>query len=109
MHLGETTDGRHVGEHLRLPFRQLSTLDKVTALALLGMSPLLVFGMMIVGGRIDRVALTCGAAALLAGALVVVTGRRWAPLLAAVPGALTFAVAGRFILQSLFEPYETIS
>lgn len=109
MHLGETTDGRHVGERLRLPFRQLSTLDKLTALALLVMSPLLVFGMMIVGGRIDRVALTCGAAALLSGALVVATGRRWAPLLAAVPGALTFAVAGRFIMQSLLQPRETLN
>lgn len=90
-------------------FRRLSTLDKLTVASLVAMSPLLVFGMMFVGGRIDRVALTCGAAALLAAALVVATGRRWSPLLAAVPGALTFAVAGRFILQSLLEPWEALN
>lgn len=89
--------------------RSLSMLDKLTVLALVVMSPLLVFGMMIAGGRIDRVALACGVSALLAAALVIVTGRRWAPLLAAVPGALTFAAAGRFIFQSLFAPYETLN
>ena len=89
--------------------RRLSVLDKLTAAALLGMSPLLVFGMMIAGGRIDRIALACGASALVAAALVIATGRRWAPLLAAVPGALTFAVAGRFIFQSLVTPRETLN
>ncbi len=89
--------------------KQLSTLDKLTALALVAMSPLLVFGMMIVGGHIDRVALACGAAALLAAALVVASGRRWALRLAAVPGPLTFAVAGRFIFQSLLEPREALN
>lgn len=89
--------------------RNLSVMEKLTAVALVGMSPLLVFGMMIVGGSIDRIALACGASALIAAALVVATGRRWAPLLAAVPGALTFAVAGRFIFQSLFTPRETVN
>ncbi len=106
----QATMSEHQGDEQRpWALRRLSTLDKLTALALFVMSPLLVFGMMIVGGRIDRVALTCGAAALLSGALVVATGRRWAPLLAAVPGALTFAVAGRFILQSLLQPRETLN
>lgn len=89
--------------------RQLSMLDKLLVLALLAMTPLLVFGMMIVGGRIDRIALALGASALFAAAIVVATGRRWAPLLAAVPGALTFAVAGRFILESLVAPRETLN
>lgn len=89
--------------------RRLSTLDKLLVVALLAMSPLLVFGMMIVGGRIDRIALALGASALFAAAIVVATGRRWAPLLAAVPGALTFGVAGRFILESLVAPRETLN
>ena len=89
--------------------QNLSMMEKLTAAALVGMSPLLVFGMMIVGGSIDRIALACGASALIAATLVVATGRRWAPLLAAVPGALTFAVAGRFIFQSLFTPRETVN
>jgi plastocyanin len=89
--------------------RHLTTLDKLTAAALVVMSPLLVFGMMIVGGSIDWIALAAGATALLAAAGVMLTGRKWAPLLAAVPGALTFAVAGRFIIQSLFTPYETLN
>lgn len=89
--------------------RRLSTLDRLLVLALLAMSPLLVFGMMIVGGRIDRIALALGASALFAAAIVVATGRRWAPLLAAVPGALTFGVAGRFILESLVAPRETLN
>src|SRR3954447_11960972 len=98
-----------VGATMMNKLRQLSTLDKITALALIVMSPLLVFGMMIVGGTIDRVALACGATALLAAALVVATGRRWAPLLAALPGGLMLAVAGRFIFQSLLAPRETIN
>ena len=104
---GRDEDGR--GRGFLAGLRNLSTLDKLTALALVAMSPLLVFGMWIVGGRIDRVALACGASALLAAALVVATGRRWAPLLAAMPGALTFAVAGRFILESLITPHEIVN
>lgn len=103
--MGEETKGMRA----LLSVRRLSTLDKLTALALLAMSPLLVFGMWIVGGRVDQIALACGASALFAAAVVVATGRRWAPLLAAAPGALTFAVAGRFILQSLVEPHETVN
>lgn len=89
--------------------RRLSMLDKLLVVALLAMSPLLVFGMMIVGGRIDRIAAALDASALFAAAIVVATGRRWAPLLAAVPGALTFGVAGRFILESLVAPRETLN
>src|SRR4051794_1242548 len=98
--LGDTVLGR---------LRRLSTLDKLLVAALLAMSPLLVAGMMIVGGRIDRIALACGASALFAAAMVVALGRRWAPLLAAVPGVLTFGVAGRFILESLVAPRETLN
>ncbi len=105
----QTSDHPDHGDTLIGRVRRLSTLDKLLVVALLAMSPLLVFGMMIVGGRIDRIALACGASALFAAAMVVATGRRWAPLLAAVPGALTFGVAGRFILESLVSPRETLN
>lgn len=100
---------KQTSETLYSRLRRLSMLDTLLVVALLAMSPLLVFGMVIVGGRIDRIALALGTSALFAAAIVVATGRRWAPLLAALPGALTFAVAGRFILESLVAPRETLN
>lgn len=83
----------------------LAALGKLTIAALIGIAAIIAYVMFVVFGETDPMGLIFVGIPLLA-ALLIATGWRWTPLLAAVVGGLLMAMLGGFFLFLVTVPFE---